>query len=76
MDNFPSPDEDAEISYTGGRENRFFGRKSIKNEQKFVYIVPAFSPFYPKYNVFLRIPRNCVRLDYSSYYARKSPIFP
>ena len=61
MDNFPSPDEDAEISYTGGRENRFFGRKSIKNEQKFIYEMPQFSSLYTKYTLFLRISRNCAR---------------
>ena len=29
-----------------------FSRKILKNEQKFVYEIPEFSSFYPKYTVF------------------------
>ena len=65
--------EPAGICYTGTHGGRFLGwRKSPKYEQKFIYEIPEFSPPYPpKYAVFRRISRNCVRLDYSYSYARK-----
>ena len=52
MGKFPSLQEAAGIFYTGARENRVLGRKSLKNAHKIAYGIPELSPFCPKYNVF------------------------
>ena len=53
LDDFPPLNDPAEILYTGTHENRFLKCKSLKKlTKKFIYEIPKFSSFYPKYAVF------------------------